>query len=117
MTTAHIRATILELARDRRAFTVNDVWDKLGALPTNANALVTSALTTALRDGIIRQSLAAIYTQGRTAHRRYVTIWLSTQQRGTPEDAAAYVVAFSNESGLSALPEHPRHSNAYNHGA
>jgi hypothetical protein len=98
-------AIVEALARERPAFTSDDVWAALAqdtAGDSDARAIA-NAFIRAERTGLVRNSRVGAYLRGTQAHRRWLTVWLSTALAASPEDAAVYArdcVAAENAAGL-----------------
>jgi hypothetical protein len=85
-------AVVQALAQHRPAFTSDDAWSALtrdDGDDADARAIA-NAFIRAERRGLVRNSRVGAYLRGKQAHRRWLTIWLSTALAASPEDAAVY---------------------------
>jgi hypothetical protein len=101
-------AIVEALARERPAFTTDDVWAVL-AQDTAGGAdarTIANAFIRAERTGLIRNSRVGAYLRGTQAHRRWLTVWLSTALAASPEDAAVYAAtAYGRQIADRAVTE------------
>jgi len=100
---------VRELAASQRAFSTDDVWSRLEALPKPPEPRALGAVMTAARaQGFVTKSPFVVISQRAECHSRPVAVWLSVPLAGTFLDGSAYVAARSRDIAMPLFaPQDP----------
>jgi hypothetical protein len=98
---------VRELAASQRAFSTDDLWSRLDALPKPPEPRALGAvMTTARAQGFVAKSPFVVISQRPECHTRPVAVWLSVPLAGTFLDGSAYVAARSRDVGMPLFGPH-----------
>ncbi len=98
---------VRELANTQRAFSTDELWSRLDALPKPPEPRALGAvMTTARAQGFVTKSPFVVISLRAECHSRPVAVWLSVPLAGTFLDGSAYVAVRSRDVGMPLFGPH-----------